>query len=126
MADDIAAALVGIALPVPSDKHRWLFVAITAAMLLTTLLAVRTLLRIFRDRGKCKSVVRALIASLVDLVFVAAVGFAVPRFSSLSWGEILAAAPDVAWWLIIMSGISLATIGARHLTWIRSASRLNR
>ncbi len=126
MADDIAAALVGVALPVPSDKHRWLFAAISAGMLLITLLQVRGLLLIFRDRRESKRVVRALIASFVDLAFVAAVVFAIPRFALLSWGEILAAAPDVAWWLIIACALGLAKIGVRHSSWPRSAAGLNR
>lgn len=48
-----------------------------------------------------------------DLAFVAAVAFVIPRLAGLSWSELLSAAPDVAWWLIIAATLSLITAGAR-------------
>ncbi|MEO7368553.1 MAG: serine hydrolase domain-containing protein [Gemmatimonadaceae bacterium] len=120
MADEIAAALMGVPLPVPSDKHRWLFAAIAAAMLLVILNQLRGLLRILRGKNKGDRAPRARVSMFADLAFVAAVAFVIPRFAGLSWNELLSAAPDVAWWLIIAAAVSLVTAGARM--WHRSGA----
>ncbi|MEP6506895.1 MAG: serine hydrolase domain-containing protein [Gemmatimonadales bacterium] len=113
MADEIAAALMGVPLPVPSNKHRWLFAAIAAAMLLVILNQLRGLLRILRGRNKGDRTPRAAMSMFMDLAFVAAVAFVIPRLAGLSWGALLTTAPDVAWWLIIAATVSLATAVAR-------------
>ncbi len=113
MADEIAAALIGVTPPVPSDKHRWLFGVIGAAMLLVTLSQLRGLLRIVRGRNNGDSVPRARMSTFTDLAFVAAVAFVIPRLAGLSWSELMSAAPDVAWWLITAATVSLVTVGAR-------------
>ena len=113
LADDIAAALVGVTLPVPSDTHRWLFTAIGAAMLLVILSQLRGLLRILRGRNNGDRAPRAGTSIFMDLAFVAAVVFAIPRLAGRSWSALLSGAPDVAWWLIIAAALSLATSGAR-------------
>lgn len=113
MADDIAAALIGVALPVPSDKHRWLFGAIFAVMLLLPMLQLRSLLRIIRGQNIGGSRLRIGILTFIDLVFVAGVAFVIPRLARLSWSELLSVAPDVSWWLIIEVTLSLLTVGAR-------------
>ncbi|MEO7254733.1 MAG: serine hydrolase domain-containing protein, partial [Casimicrobium sp.] len=113
MADDIAAALIGVKLPVPSDKHRWLFGAISAAMLLVIINQLRGLLRVLRGPKPGDSALAARISIVTDLAFVAAVAFVVPRMAGLAWNELLAVAPDVAWWLIAAATLSLVTVGAR-------------
>lgn len=113
MADEIAAALIGVTLPVPSDTHRWLFGAIDAAMLLVTLGQLRGLRRILRGRNSGDRAPRAAMSTVTDLAFVAAVAFVIPRLAGLSWSELLSAAPDVAWWLIIAATVSLVTVWAR-------------
>ncbi len=113
IADEIAAALIGVTPPAPSEKHRWLFGAIGAAMLLVTISQLSGLLRILRGRNDGDRASRAGISMLTDLAFVAAVAFVIPRLAGLSWRELLSAAPDVAWWLIIAATLSLATVGAR-------------
>jgi len=113
MGDELAAALIGVTLPVPSDKHRWLFGVIAASMLLVTLSQLRGLLRIVRGRNNGDRAPRAGMSMFTDLVFVAAVALVIPRLAGLSWSELLSAAPDVAWWLIIAATVSLVTVGAR-------------
>ncbi|MDZ4672994.1 MAG: serine hydrolase domain-containing protein [Gemmatimonadota bacterium] len=113
MADEIAAALIGVPLPVPSNKHRWLFGAIAAAMLLITLSQLRGLLRILRIGNSGDRARRAGMSIVADLAFVVVVAFGIPRLAGLSWHELLSAAPDVAWWLIIAATLSLVTAGAR-------------
>jgi len=115
MADDIAATLIGARLPVPSDKHRWLFGIITAAIVVLTLMQLRGLLRIIRGPKDGERTLRAGISTFTDLAFVAAVAFVIPRFAMLSWPELLFAAPDIAWWLIIAATLSLATVCARMM-----------
>ncbi len=120
MADGIAAALIGVPLPVPSDRHRWLFGAIAAAALLLTLHQVRGLLRIVRSRPRGRLTTRDRLPIVADLAFVAAVVFGLPRLAGLSWHELLSGAPDVAWWLIVAASVSLATAGARVMRRDRS------
>jgi len=116
MADDIAAALIGVTLPEPSDTHRWLFGAIGAAMLLVTLSQLRGMRRIVRGRSSGDRASRGgIIAMVLDIAFVAAVAFVIPRLAGLSWHALLWGAPDVAWWLIIAAVVSLATVAARLL-----------
>lgn len=118
MADEIAGALIGVPLPVPSDKHRWLFGAIGAAVLLVTVHQLRGLLRILRRRNNGERTPRAAMSMFVDLAFVAAVAFVIPRLAGLSWSELLSAAPDVAWWLTIAATLTLVTVGARTWRWV--------
>jgi len=120
MADEIAAALVGVALPAPSDKHRWLFAAIGAAMLLVTLVQLRSLLRIGRARNNGGRASSKGLSMFADMAFVVAVAVVVPRLAGLSWPVLLSAAPDVAWWLIIASTLSLVTVATRL---VRRATR---
>lgn len=113
MADAIAAALIGVTLPEPSDTHRWFFGAIAAAMLLLIIIQLRGLLRILRSQNNGDRIPRLGISIFADLAFVAAVAFVIPRLARLSWSELLSAVPDVAWWLIIAATLSLATVAAR-------------
>lgn len=123
MADDIAAALIGVALPVPSNKHRWMFGVIGMAMLLITVNQLRGLWRILRDRtNRGGSVLRIGVLIVTDLVFVAAVAFIFPRLAGLSWSEVLSVAPDVAWWLIVSATVSVLTVGARLVRGVRRAA----
>ncbi|MEO7358915.1 MAG: serine hydrolase domain-containing protein [Gemmatimonadaceae bacterium] len=113
MADEIAGALAGVPLPPPSDKHRWLFAAIGAAALLITINQIRGAVKIVRGRTNTDSGARARFSMFMDLAFVVAVAFVIPRFAGLSWSELLAGAPDVGWWLILSATLSLVTVGAR-------------
>ncbi|WP_411280972.1 serine hydrolase domain-containing protein [Gemmatimonas sp.] len=114
MADDIAAALIGVTPPEPSDTHRWLFGAIGTAMLLVILNQLRGLLKVVRGRSSGVRASRAGIISIVlDIAFVAAVAFVIPRVAGLSWTALLLGAPDVAWWLIIVATLSLASVAVR-------------
>ncbi len=113
MADEIVAELVGVRLPVPSNKHRWLFGTIGVAMLLVTGNQLRGLLRTLRSRNNGDRAPRAVMSMVTDLAFVLAVTFVLPRLAGLSWSELLSTAPDVAWWLILLATVSLATVGVR-------------
>ncbi|MEO7998185.1 MAG: serine hydrolase domain-containing protein [Gemmatimonadaceae bacterium] len=113
MADEITAALIGVPLPTPANRHRWLFGGVAAAMLLITLGQLRGLMKIVRSRTNTERAPRARVSMFVDLTFVAAVAFVVPRLAGLSWSEMLAGAPDVAWWLIVSAALSLATAARR-------------
>jgi len=115
MADEIAATLTGVPLPEPSGKHRWLFGAIGATMLLVILKQLRGLLRILRAWSTGARAPGAGMSMIADLAFVAAVAFGIPILAGLSWSELLSAAPDVAWWLIIAATVSLVTAGARRV-----------
>ncbi|MEO6444073.1 MAG: serine hydrolase domain-containing protein, partial [Gemmatimonadaceae bacterium] len=113
MADEIAAALIGVTPSAPSGKHRWLFGAIGAAMLLVIISQLRGLLRILRGGNSGDRAPRAGLSMVTDLAFVAAVAFVIPRLAGLSWSSLLSVAPDVAWWLILAATLSLVTVGAR-------------
>lgn len=112
MADDIAATLIGVPLPVPSDKHRWLFGATSAAMLLILLHQLRGLLRLSRSRTRRDPSPRRRVAIAADLAFVVAVALVVPHLAGLSWPELLSLAPNVAWWLITAATLSALTVGS--------------
>lgn len=115
MADEIAAALIGAPLPPPSGKHSWLFTLIAAIMLLIVIVQLRGLIRVFRDRENGDRWSRTVLSVFVDLAFVAAVAFVIPRLAGLSWSALLSVSPDVAWWLILTATLSLITSAARVL-----------
>lgn len=124
MADEIAAALIGKPLPDPSEKHRWLFGIIAAAMFLIILMQLRGLLRIYRGRTNGALGLRVGLSLLTDLAFVAAVAFVIPRLTGLSWSQLLSWAPDVAGWLILAAALSLVAAGARVVYRTRSKQRV--
>ena len=98
---------------VSSDKHRWLFGAIGAAMLLITLTQLRGVLPVVRDRNSGDRDPRAGSSIFPELTFAAAAACVIPRLAGLSWSELLSAAHDAAWWLIIAATVRLITVGTR-------------
>ncbi len=114
MADEITATLIGVPPAKPSNEHRLLFGAVAIAMLLISLNQLRGLRLAIRRENRGISRTRTVVSILSELTFVAAVAFLLPRAARLSWHNLLAAAPDVAWWLIFGASISILSVGA-HL-----------
>ena len=82
---------------------------------LITLTQLRGILPVLRDRNSGDRDPRAGSSIFPDLTFAAAAACDIPRLAGLSWSELLSAAPDAAWWLIIAATVSLITVGTRKV-----------
>lgn len=125
LADDIAARLAGQALPSPESRHRMTFALIAAAMFVLLFLQLRTLvleLRVVRhpvrEPGASQRAWRAIV---IDVLFLAAITMLL-RFVGLSWAELRAGGPDLAWWLVAMASLGAMTLACRVLR-ARSSQR---
>ncbi len=108
LADDIAAYLVGTALPPATSPHRtrWLLLAALLAGVLVS--QVRGLWRLWRA-PRVASRGRAWRMAAFDVVVGAALALVPPRFFGVSWPEMPAVAPDLAWWLLVMATLCIAS-----------------
>ena len=116
LADDIAARLVGQPLPPPETRHRMTFALIAVGMGVLLLVQLRTLLREGRaarrrlhDAGSSRRAWRATAIDALVLIGIALL----PRLVSLTWGDLLKGAPDLAWWLVAMASMGMMTMACR-------------
>lgn len=126
LADDIAARLAGQALPSPESRHRKTFALIAAAMFGLLLLQLRTLAHEVRavrhparEPGASRRAWRAIV---IDVAFLAAMAM-LPGVVGLSWAELRAGGPDLAWWLVAMASLGAMTLACRVVR-VRSNHRL--
>jgi CubicO group peptidase (beta-lactamase class C family) len=118
LADDIAARLAGQPWPRPASRHRVMCALIAAAMGVLLLAQLRTQVREVRAARRLASAAaaarRAWRSAVLDGALLVGIAL-LPRLIGLSWADLLAGAPDVAWWLITMGSLGAMIMVSRVL-----------